>query len=310
MTDIAWLNGEIIPADQAAVPVYDLGVVAGASVTEMIRTFNHIPYRLADHLDRLYQSLNIMGFEAQFARSQIEQACQQVLEQNTNSLNVGSDLGIVVFVTAGRNLTYLGSSAIPQAGQGTACIHSFRLPFEFWANKYHAGQKLATSSIAGLHPQSLDPRAKHRNRLHWYLADREVRSTNLGASVLMTDSNSQVTETSAGNFYLLNGRTIRTPPPELVLAGISQTALKELASQLGYNWVAGPITLAEISAADEAWTTSTPYCLLPVTELNGDAIGTGFPGPAFHELIAAWSDAVNLDIVDQAKLVADANRAE
>ena len=301
MTDIAWLNGELIPAERAAVPIYDLGVVAGAAVTEMIRTFNHRPYRMADHLDRLHGSLEIMGFATPFERSEFESAINQVITHNTSSLDPKNDIGVVVFVTAGRNLTYLGSPGIPLAGQGTACVHSFQLPFDFWASKYESGQKLATTSVGAISTQALDPRAKHRNRLHWFLADQAARATVTGAAALMLDANGFVTETAAGNFYVLNGKTIRTPPPEFVLAGISQIALRELATQLGFEWVATLIEPSKITNADEAWTTSTPYCLLPVTEFNGVRVGKGTPGPAFCKLIAAWSEAVNLDIVAQAR---------
>ena len=301
MSDIAWLNGEIIPAQNAAVPVYDLGVVAGASVTEMIRTFNHRPFRVEDHLERLQNSLDIMGFQAQFERDELQQAINTVVEQNTAALESSDDLGVVVFVTGGRNLTYLGAAAIAQAGHGTACVHSFRLPFDFWASKYGSGQKLATGNVAAIPTDAINPQAKHRNRLHWYLADREVRAKNPGAAVLMLDADGFVTETSAGNFFLFDGKTIRTPPAEQVLGGISQSVLRELADPQGLEWIAEPITLADIAVADEAWTTSTPYCLLPVTEFNGQPIGTGSPGPAFHDLIGAWSNSVNLDIVAQAR---------
>jgi branched-chain amino acid aminotransferase len=302
MTEIAWLNGEIIPAEQAAVPVFDLGVVAGASVTEMIRTFNHKPYRLSDHLDRLSQSLDMMGFETPFSRADLEAAVTQVIGENTSALEPANDIGVIVFVTAGLNPTYLGAAATNSVrfGHGTACVHTFQLPFNFWASKYTTGQRLATSSVAAISPQALNPQAKHRNRLHWYLADREVRSANAGTSVLMTNSSGHVTETSAGNFYLLRNKTIRTAPADLVLGGISQAALREIAGEFGYRWETALITLDDILASDEAWTTSTPYCLLPVTEFNNKPIGDGRPGLAFQELIAAWSNAVNLDIVAQA----------
>ena len=54
---IAYLNGQFVPISQAALSVFDLGIVAGASATEMVRTFRHVPFRLPEHLRRLEQSL-------------------------------------------------------------------------------------------------------------------------------------------------------------------------------------------------------------------------------------------------------------
>ncbi|MGR3318285.1 MAG: hypothetical protein ACUZ8O_07355, partial [Candidatus Anammoxibacter sp.] len=60
---IAYLNGEFIPVSQAKLSVFDQGVVQGASVTEMVRTFKHQPFRMDDHLNRLQQSIRYVGFE-------------------------------------------------------------------------------------------------------------------------------------------------------------------------------------------------------------------------------------------------------
>jgi branched-chain amino acid aminotransferase len=103
----------------------------------------------------------------------------------------------------------------------------------------------------------------------------------------------------------VNDRTIRTPPADLVLGGISQLVLRELAADLGFNWQESVLTFEDLEKADEAMTSSTTYCLLPVTKFNDRPIGIGRPGSVFQELITAWSDLVGVDIVRQA---ADAAR--
>ncbi|HEY2251955.1 MAG TPA: branched-chain amino acid aminotransferase, partial [Planctomycetaceae bacterium] len=54
---LVFLNNNLVPASQAHLAIFDAGVVLGATVTEMTRTFNQQPYRLDDHLDRLFRSL-------------------------------------------------------------------------------------------------------------------------------------------------------------------------------------------------------------------------------------------------------------
>ena len=60
------------------------------------------------------------------------------------------------------------------------------------------------------------------------------------------------------------------------------------------------IQLYDVVTADEAFFTSTPYCLLPATRINGITIGDGVPGPITRRLLEAWSAMVEVDIVKQA----------
>lgn len=297
---IAWLNGQTIPFSQAAVPVTDLAVVAGASVTEMIRTFRHVPFRLDEHLDRLLNSLELCGFGTNIDRRRIESAVAQIVEHNASLIPATHDLGIIIFVSAGQNLTYLGAAGRETASQGTICVHSFPLPFELWTEKQTAGQHLASVSVQPLPNESVPPQAKHRNRLHWLRADKEARTSFPTASSLLTTSEGHITETAAGNFYIVKDRTILTPPSELVLGGISQMVLREIAANLGLAWEETAITLDNLAKADEAMTSSTTCCILPVTKFNDQLIGNGQPGPVFQELITAWSGLVGIDIVQQA----------
>lgn len=298
---VAWLNGKLIDADQAAVPVGDLGVVAGASVTEFLRTFRHEPYRLPDHLARLTTSLDRLGFPTKVDESTLESAVEAVVAHNRELIPPHHELGLIAFVTAGQNLTYLGAAGREQAGRGTVCVHSFPLPFELWAHRYTAGQHLATVGVPPLPRSAVDPQAKHRNRLHWLRADREARARFEGASAILTTHEGAITETSSGNVFVLNGDRLKTPREEFVLGGISRVALIELASTLGLTVEEADLTSADLGNAGEVLTTSTPYCLVPVTKFNGNEIGDGKPGPQFRRLIAAWSDSVGVDIVRQAE---------
>jgi branched-chain amino acid aminotransferase len=297
---IAFLNGQTVPLSQAAVSVTDLGVVAGASITEMIRTFQRTPFRLSNHLDRLFASLELCEFPTRVDRQSLETNLLKVVEHNAALIPATHDLGIIIFVTAGQNLTYLGAACREAASQGTVCVHTFSLPFELWARKQTDGQHLASVNVLPLPCEAVPPQAKHRNRLHWLRADKEASSQFPTASALLATSDGRITETGSGNFFIVKGRTIHTPPPELVLGGISQMVLRELAVGVGFAWQETAITFDDLINADEALTSSTTYCLLPVTRFNDQPIGSGQPGPVYRELISAWSDLVGVDIVRQA----------
>ncbi|HEY0982985.1 aminotransferase class IV [Schlesneria sp. T3-172] len=295
---IAYLNGEFLPVSKAALSVFDLGVVAGSSVSEMARTFRHVPFRLDEHLRRLEQSLDVVKVDPGLSSSEIQSICLQVVQNNAKLIPRDHDLGLIIFVTAGQNLTYLGMHERTRARTPSVCVHTFPLPFELWSGRYLTGLHLVTTSVKSLPDDVIDTRIKHRSRLHWHLADLEAKKVDPAAMALLTDHDGLLTETGTGNLCIVTGSTIATPSQH-VLAGISRDVAGELATSLGLTFVTARIRPDELSRATEAFLTSTPHCMLPVTRFNGSPIGAGVPGPVFQRLMAAWSDLVGVDIVKQ-----------
>jgi branched-subunit amino acid aminotransferase/4-amino-4-deoxychorismate lyase len=136
--------------------------------------------------------------------------------------------------------------------------------------------------------------------MHWYLADEQARLVDPQAISLLLDRNDNITETSTANFFIVtNGGQVLTPPPRNTLQGISQLVVFELCSTLQIPCEQRDFQTYDVVNADEAFTSSTPYCILPVTKVNGKPIGTGRPGPVFARLLSAWSQQVGLDIALQ-----------
>jgi branched-subunit amino acid aminotransferase/4-amino-4-deoxychorismate lyase len=306
---IARINDRLVPISQAAVSLFDLGLVQGAAVTEMIRTFAHRPFRLDAHLDRLLRSVRAVGFPVDPSVAELRAKTLEVVEHNARLIPAGHDLGIVLFVTAGLNLTYVGAAGAGSARTPTLCIHTFPLPFELWAEKYDAGQHLVVPSVRHVPPDCIDPQIKMRSRMHWYLADRQARLVDPHASALLLDHEGRITETSAANFLLVEGGAVHVPGGSGTLGGLSLQVVSELCGRLGIPFVPRTLRPYDVANADEACTSSTPYCLLPVTRFDGRPIGDGRPGPVFRRLIAAWNDLAGLDIIAQMRTGAAERRA-
>jgi branched-chain amino acid aminotransferase len=299
LAPLAYLNGRYIPGDQAALPVWDRGVVQGATVTEMLRTFQWVPFRLPQHLARLRLGLDYLGVELSETDEELTEIVRRLIESRTRALSPHADLGIVIFVTPGVIPMYAGE--VPVLDSPTLCVHTFPLPFPQWAAKYQTGQALVVPSIRQIPAEILDPRIKYRSRLHWYLADREARTIDPTAVALLQNAVGHLTETNSGNFFVVSEGRIRTSRAVDSLPGISQQFVQELAKELAIPYEVGDITLDFAFQADEAFVTSTTYCILPVTRLNQRAIGNGIPGPVARELLQRWSDQVGLDIAEQAQ---------
>jgi len=294
---IAWMNGELISYTQAAVPVWDLGVVAGASVSEMARTFAHKPFRLSQHLDRLRNSIHKIGFPEPYDRQQFLEAINCVLAHNLPLIAAERDLGIVIFSTAGPNSTYLGTE-LARRTRATAAVHTFELPFETWRPQLRNGVLLRTASVRQIPDDCFDVSLKVRNRLHWWLADQEATHLEPGSKALLLDHAGFITETSTSAVHLVcNGRIVT--PDSCVLNSLSSQLVEEFAGTLGIPFERRPVPLGEFRYASEAFLSSSAATLLPVRHVNGEQIGTTIPGPVFNQLATAWSELVGIGIVQQ-----------
>jgi branched-subunit amino acid aminotransferase/4-amino-4-deoxychorismate lyase len=307
---LAYLNGRISPISQTSLSIFDMGIVMGASVTEMARTFNHEPFRLKDHVDRLFRSIRHTGFEVDLTREALVELARELIDHNARLVPPHHDLGVSMFITAGTSLVYTGYAGMSTHRKPTVCVHTFPLPFELWAEKYLGGQHVVTPSIRHLPPECLDPKIKARSRMHWYLADEQARLVDPKAIALLLDRQDNVTETATANFFIVQPGCLVTPTSRNTLHGISQQVVAELAEQLDLRFEQRDFQTYDVVNAEEAFTTSTPYCILPVTRINGRPIGTGRPGPVYDLLLKAWSQVVNLDIAGQMQAGAIERKAE
>ena len=100
-------------------------------------------------------------------------------------------------------------------------------------------------------------------------------------------------------FFIVTNGVLRTPDDRSTLQGVSRAVLLELSEQLGIPTAQENLQPYDVYTAEEAFLCSTPYCLLPVGRVDKRTIGEEAPGPITKQLLAAWSEMVGLDIVDQ-----------
>src|SRR5436309_2368028 len=289
----------MVPASQAHLAIFDAGIVLGATVTEMTRTFHQRPWRLDQHLDRLFRSLRYTRMDIGLSKEQLADVSRELVAHNARLLGDGEELGLIHFVTAGEFSTYAGMAGRAARTTPTVCSHTFPMPFELWVKKMQTGAHLVTPSIRHVPPQCYDPKMKYRSRMHYFLADQEARLVDPEASALLLDLDGNVTETSGANFLIVERGVIVSPTERNILPGISRAMVIELAGKMGVKFEERDIQVYNVMNADEAFLTSTPYCLMPVTRINGVTIGDGTPGPLSRRLLEAWSAEVGLDISRQ-----------
>ncbi|MCY3016837.1 MAG: aminotransferase class IV [Planctomycetota bacterium] len=294
---VAWVDGRFVPPAEAVIPVGDAGFVFGATVTEQLRSFGGRLFLPAGHAARFRRSLEIVGIEPAWPVAHLFEVAAEVTARCHAAGPVEGDLGVVVFATPGDAPAQHGG----RPGTSRVLIHAFPLAFASWAGAYETGVVLRSVSTTQIPPSCWPIELKCRSRMHYHLADREARAAEPGARALLLHADGRVSETSTANVVVVVNGALRTPPAGDALAGISLAHLHTLAHGLGIGWQERSLSLADLAAADEILLTSTPNCLLPVTRLDGQAVGDGRPGPLFAQLLAAWGGDVGIDIATQAR---------
>jgi branched-chain amino acid aminotransferase len=295
-TNIAFLNGDWIPAESLALPVIDVGFVQGVTVAERLRTFRGRLFQLDAHLQRLSRSLEIIGVSIPGGTDRLADPATELAERNHANLASGDDLGLCIFVTPGDYATYTGVAPTPRV-----VMHTYPVPFRQWASKYETGQRLAIPSVRQVPRNCWPTELKCRSRMHYYLADREAAIKLPGACALILDQDDSILEATTANVIAhFSDEGLVSPPEGTILPGISVAFLREMAREVGIDYVERVLHVEDLSKASEFLLTSTSPCVLPVVQCDDSQIGTGRPGPVFRSLLSAWSERVGVDVQQQA----------
>ena len=229
---IVYLNGRFVPESEAHISIYDMAVVLGATLTEMTRTFNGKPFRLDDHIARLYRSLRYARIEIGMTPEELNAITAKIIENNVQFLDQGGELSICHFITGGEFRGYAGSAGRAPRVAPTICIHTFPIPYHLFADKMQNGAHAVTPSIRAVPPQCVDPKMKCRSRINFFLAEREAQLVDPDAIALMLDINGYVTESTGSNFLIVESGRLVSPPRDLILWGISRQTVIEIATRM------------------------------------------------------------------------------
>ena len=289
---VAYINGEILPESEVKIPFRDRGFTAGDTVYDTARTFSKKIFKLQEHLDRLYNSLKYMRMDPGLSKEQMRDLTMQVLEANLSLLGETDDYWVSQQVTRG----------VPtdEGLKPTVLIDCAPLPFEARANYYRDGIPVIVPSVRRTPPEAMSPRAKVHNYINLQLAEMEVKAQNPNAWPVLLDMNGNLAEGPGSNFFIVKDGALITPREQYILSGLSRKTAIELALELGVEVHEVDIDLYDAYTADEAFVTSTSFCICPVSSVNGNDIADGaVPGQVTSRLMNAYSGLVGMDFVQQ-----------
>ena len=297
---LVYMNGMFVPETEAKISIYDSALMFGDMVFEMTRSFNKKQFKLHEHLERLYASIKYVHIPIKMGMDEMEQACYNVIEKNDPVFDEDDEHRLLINVSRGPLSIYteiFGGRLEP-----TVVIADFPLRWTVagMGRLFDIGINAVIPSQRAIPAYLLEPKVKNRSRIHYMMANIEVSNWSGDNNwALLLDPDGFVAEGTGDNFFIVKDRVMITPEPRNILRGISRAYIFELAKQLNMECVEKNIETYDVLTADEAFMTGTPFCLLPVTHLNGAAIGHGKVGPIVKKLLTQWSENVGVDIVAQ-----------
>ena len=270
-----FISGQFFDKEEAKISVYDHGLLYGDGVFEGIRSYDGKPFRLDEHLERLWASARAILLEIPMSAEAMGEAIVECLKRNDIS-----DGYIRVVVTRGTGPLGLDIDRT-HSPQVIIIADSITLyPREL----YESGLHIITVTTIRNHPGALNPRIKSLNYLNNILAKIEGAQSGC-VEALMLNHKGEVAECTGDNIFMVRHGEVWTPPLDAgVLEGITRNVVLELSRAAGYVTREAAMTRHDLYVADECFLTGTAAEIVPVVNLDSRPIGNGKPGPVFREL--------------------------
>ena len=286
-----YLNGKLVPKEEAAVSVFDHGLLYGDGVFEGIRFYGGRVFRLEEHIDRLYKSARAIALDIQMNPDEMARAVVQTIAAN------GLTDGYVrLVVTRGEGSLGLSPRSCPKPTIFIIASTITLYPEEMYKN----GLKLVTCATRRIAHGALSPMVKSLNYLNNIMAKIEAEQAGAGEG-LMLNEQGYVAECTGDNVFVVKNGAITTPPISAgALAGVTRAVVFEMAAELGIPMAERDITRYDIYTADECFLTGTAAEIIPAVVLDSRPVNDGKPGPVtgrlikrFHELTASTGTPIS-----------------
>ena len=278
-----YINGKFYDKENAKISVYDHGLLYGDGVFEGMRAYSGVVFRLAEHLDRLYESARAIQLTIPMTSLALGEAVNATLGKNTLQ-----DAYIRLVVTRGSGALGLdpNKTSDPQVIIIADSISLY--PQEF----YEKGLPIITASTIRNHPAALSPRIKSLNYLNNIMAKMEGLQAGC-VEALMLNHKGEVAECTGDNIFIVKHGVLLTPPKDAgILEGITRNAVIELAKIASIPVEEIPLTRHDVYVADECFLTGSAAEVIPVVKIDSRMIGDGQVGSVTKQLLAAFKALV------------------
>jgi D-alanine transaminase len=271
-----FLNGRLVPLEQATVSVLDRGFIFGDGVYELVPVYSRVPFRLDEHLSRLERSLGETRIRNPYSRPEWRKHIYQLIDAQPFE-----DQGIYFQVTRGAAKR---DHAFPKGVEPTVFMMSNPL-----TNPPATQVEKGCSAVSAQDNRWLRCDIKSISLIGNCLLRQLSAEHGAAETILFRDG--KLTEASASNVFVVKGGVIQSPPKSnLILPGITYDVVVELAHANAMPLEFRDVGEAAVRGSDELWVTSSSKEVLAIVELDGTRIGDGRPGPVFRRMYQLYQD--------------------
>ena len=277
---LTYINGRVMPYSEAIPVLRRINARSAGGYYDAARTFGGRPFKLRQHLERLFNGLAYSKIDTGLSIADLETISIGLVETNYPLVEgEGVELTVTQTVTISRP-----DSADDLPGVDIA-IYCEPLDVSGFARSYVEGVRIYTPMT---YPE---PKGLHSG---------DGKSGAVQVLPLMSNAQGHITECRGANFMFVSEGRIKLPDRSNVLPGVSMQTVLEIADYLGIGVDEGLYNQGQLYDADEAFVSSTRYCLLPVASINGYPLGDSVPGPMTESLLSRWKELVGIDFVRRA----------
>jgi branched-chain amino acid aminotransferase len=270
-----WLDDKLVDREQAAVSVFDHGLLYGDGVFEGIRTYNGKIFEFKAHLDRLYESAKVIRLAMPMDYDQMASAVEQTVA--ANDANNGY---IRLIVTRG-----VGTLGLNPFTCEKGCVIIIASEIHLYPEElYETGLKVISSTTISKHPLTIPPQVKSLNYLNNIMAKIEALDAGV-LEAIMYNEQGYVAEASGDNVFIIKDDVVYTPPAQAgALKGITADVVMRIARQMGLEVRQQDLTRFDLYTADEFFLTGTAAEVIGIVEIDKRVVGEGKPGAITKQL--------------------------
>jgi branched-chain amino acid aminotransferase len=291
LTMLVYLNGKLVPKEEAKVSVFDHGYLYGDGIYETLRAYEGALFLLDRHLSRLKHSADSISLKLPLPLEGIGAALNETVKANKLS-----DAYVRIQVSRGPGEIGLDPALCPEP---TTVIVA--KPFkDYPPEHYEEGVSVAIVKTRRNHPLALNPSIKGTNFLNNILA--KIESIRAGAyEAVMLNWEGYVAEGTISNLFFVKSGVLSTPSLQTgILEGVTRGLVLDLARKEKMGTRESLILPEELVDADEVFITNSTIEIMPVTSVDGRAVGSGVPGPVTAKLLKAYRNEVQQCLKTQA----------
>lgn len=279
---LIYVNGELLPRQDAKISVFDSGYLVGDGIWEALRLQDGVLVFLDDHFDRLWTAAATVGMDLKMSRQELADKIWQTLDANA----MEDGVHVRFMITRGIKKTPSQDPRLTISGPNLVIIPEYKAADPGSKTR---GVTLFTSTIRRGSPDYLDPRLNCHSKLHEVMA--LVQALEAGADeALMLDIHGFVATCNATNFFIVINGEVWTSTGQYCMNGVTRGKILQVGRVDGLVCREKNFSLFDVYGADEAFVTGTFGGVTPVISVDGRPIGSGQMGEISGHLSKLYID--------------------